>query len=130
MRHLFLDANILVDLLMKRESHEEIQKIIESEESQIYISPLSIHITIYTLKLKPDTEYLEKLKNLIATTCVIPLTNIQVSQSFKTGYKDFEDMLQFFSAVEFCDTILTRDKKDFENIKKLTKSKINIISPK
>lgn len=130
MKNVFLDANILIDLIKRRDGYEQSMEILRNENLELYISSLSVHVVTYVLKIKPNSSQMRDLIDFLSDISIIPLSNTQVSKALELGYKDFEDMLQFFSAVEFCDTILTRNRKDFEKIKKLTKSKINIISPK
>lgn len=49
--------------------------------------------------------------------CRIALTDGEViDKALNAGFKDFEDALQYFSAVAFgCQVIITRNENDFKN---------------
>ncbi len=128
MNRIFLDANILIDLISKRATISEIIKLSgEIQKGIVYTSALSIHIAVYILKIKPNTMQMNAIHKLSQKLNIIPLSNVPIQLAFDTGYKDYEDMLQYFSAIDFCDTIITKDIKDFENIQKLYPSKIKIM---
>jgi len=60
---------------------------------------------------------------------ILPLTSQTILHASKTRYSDFEDTLQYLMALNAdCNYILTRDKKDFEKIKKVIPSKIKIVT--
>ena len=130
MKKVFLDTNILIDILLDRDlKHISIEKIAPFlKDSKVFLSTLSVHITFYILKIKASSMMHKKTLNLINTMNLIPLSNIIVGISLNTYLNDFEDTLQYYSALDQnCDYILTRDIKDFEKIKKTIPSNIQII---
>lgn len=130
MKKYFLDVNVIADLLMKRSGYnsEVASMLAEVPPKNIFISALTIHILFYTFKIKYGTDVYEDLTAFLKSINILPITSENVRKALDTDYKDFEDLLQYYSAETTCDTIITRDKKDFENIKRITKGKINIIS--
>jgi hypothetical protein len=68
------------------------------------------------------------IKSLFDRVNIIPLTGEIVTSAMNIEFKDFEDTLQYFSAVKNCDYILTRDKKDFEKIQRLSPSPLKIVN--
>lgn len=130
MKRVFLDANILIDLVSpERPNHSYIRDFLLSAEiKNLYISSLSVHIVFYVLKIKPNTKKCKDMKIFLENINLIPLTENIIKQSINQNFSDFEDCLQYFSAIDNCDYILTGDKKDFEKIKKLAPSKIEIVS--
>ncbi len=128
MKNIYLDANILIDYVTGRNIEKTNIKDIFQSKSNFYISPLSVHIVIYVTKMKRGGAHFQLFQKLVGKMTLIPLTDVIIKRAFKTDYKDFEDLLQYYSAETTCDTIITRDKKDFDNIKRLSKGKINIIS--
>lgn len=130
MKKIFLDTNILIDILLDRDlEHISIEKIAPYlKDSKAFLSTLSVHITFYILKIKANSIMHRRAVDLINTMNLIPLSNIIVGISLNTYLNDFEDTLQYFSALDQnCDYILTRDTKDFEKIKKVIPSNIQII---
>ena len=130
MKKVYLDTNILIDILLDRDlEHISINKITPFlKQSQVYMSTLSVHITYYILKIKPDTSMHKKSMALINRINLIPLSKEIINQSLNNFSIDFEDTLQYYSALDQnCDYILTRDKKNFNKIKELIPSRIEII---
>ena len=130
MKKTFLDANILIDLVSpERPNHSYIRDFLYSTSiKNLYISSLSVHIAFYVLKIRPNTKKFDYMKTFLGDIMILPLTESLIKKSMSIPYSDFEDCLQYFSALNNCDYILTRDKRDFEKIKKLYPSKIKIVS--
>ena len=130
MKKVYLDTNILINILLDRDlEHISINKITPFlKQSQVYMSTLSVHITYYILKIKPNTSMHRRSMALINRINLVPLSQEIINQSLKNFSIDFEDTLQYYSALDQnCDYILTRDKKNFKKIKELIPSKIEII---
>jgi predicted nucleic acid-binding protein len=130
MKKVYLDTNILIDILLDRDlEHISINKITPFlKQSQVYMSTLSVHITYYILKIKPNTSMHRRSMALINRINLVPLSQEIINQSLNNFSIDFEDTLEYYSALDQnCDYILTRDKKNFKKIKELIPSKIEII---
>ena len=130
MKKVYLDTNILINILLDRDlEHISINKITPFlKQSQVYMSTLSVHITYYILKIKPNTSMHRRSMALINRINLVPLSQEIINQSLNNFSIDFEDTLQYYSALDQnCDYILTRDKKNFKKIKELIPSKIEII---
>lgn len=130
MKKLYLDTNIFIDILIDRDLDNLSLKMLTPylEHSQVYMSVLSVHITYYSLRVKPDSPEHKMIKKLLSLINLIPL-DLSIMQESLDGFKtDFEDTLQYFSALsEECDYIVTKDIKDFTKIKKTSPSSIQII---
>lgn len=129
MKRYFLDVNILIDYFLDRQIKDSgVKKLLkEVDINDIYVSGLSVHIVFYVLKIKFNTQMFLDVKSFLDKVNIIPLTETVANDAMNLEFKDFEDTLQYFSAIKDCDYILTRDKKDFENIKKLAPSNIQIV---
>ena len=130
MKTVYLDTNIFIDILTNRElssiSIKEIKPFLE--DSLVFMSTLSVHTAYYILKIKPNTKTDSKVKDLIRIINLVALDEVIVSNALKSFGRDFEDTLQYHSALlEDCDFILTRDSKDFNKIKEAIPSDIEII---
>jgi predicted nucleic acid-binding protein len=121
MQKLFVDTNIVIDLLSKREMfYEEAQKLfsLSSEEDNVilYVSVLTFANTNYLLSKHYSEEktriILKKLKNLVK---VVQFDDHILSASLVSNFKDFEDAIQYYSAITIgADFIISRNKKDFK----------------
>lgn len=122
---LFIDTNILLDLILGRNLEDSnIIEIIENfEDVEFYISALSIHIIFYILKVKYGTVLYKKITNALEVINIIDITDKIIRKSYKFKYLDFEDTIQYFSAIKYCDVLLTRNIKDFRKIQELNKDK-------
>lgn len=105
MARVFLDANILIDLVEKRGSI----KGKDLEVHQVFISPLSVHILMYVTKRKISYP---KLKEIISQFGQVVLDRDLVDRALSGPTSDFEDNIQLHSAAEAeCDLFLTSDTK-------------------
>ncbi len=105
MAKVFLDANILIDLVEKR--GEITADTFRDHEA--FISPLSIHILMYVLKKRVP---FSKLLIIIKPFSIIEFNEKICSQALLGPTNDFEDNVQLHSAAEAeCNLFLTEDKK-------------------
>lgn len=124
MSKLLIDTNIVIDLLSKREKfYDEAADLFsraDKNELELTISSLTFANTNYILsKLKSAEEakqILRKFKVLVELLCLDDkITELALSDD---NFPDFEDGLQYYSAIENeIDVIITRNKKDFKNSK-------------
>jgi predicted nucleic acid-binding protein len=124
MSNLLVDTNIVIDLLAKRmDFYDEAAELFSSadkSELNLAISSLTFANTNYILtKLKSAKEaraILRKFKVLVEVLSLDDkITELALSDE---GFPDFEDGLQYYSAIENqMDVIITRNKKDFKNSK-------------
>jgi len=123
MEKLLVDTNIIIDLLSKREEffHEaqELFTIADNNKVELFVSALTFANTHYLLskyqKLDQARKTLIKFKVLVK---VSPLDDKIVELALVSDFKDFEDAIQYHTALENeVDIIITRNKKDFKNSK-------------
>lgn len=131
MNRLLIDTNIVIDLLAKRqEFYEEAATLFslsDKNEIKLLISALTFANTSYILtRQKSPKEAREILRKFKVLVEIIRLDDKIIELALSDNqFKDFEDGLQYYSALEnHADTILTRNKKDFKN------SKIPILTAK
>lgn len=120
MERILVDTNIVIDLLSKREEFykeaQELFTLADHNKIKLYISSLTIANTHYLLarnvKLEEARKILIKFKVLVE---VLPLDNKILELALISDFKDFEDAIQYHTALENnMDIILTRNKKDFK----------------
>ncbi|PKP12495.1 MAG: PIN domain nuclease [Bacteroidetes bacterium HGW-Bacteroidetes-3] len=121
MDKILVDTNIVLDLLSKREAfYEEAQELFtlaDHKKIKLYISSLTVTNTHYLLarnyKLDEARKILIKFKVLAE---VLTLDDKILELALVSDFKDFEDAIQYHSALENnLDIIVTRNKKDFKN---------------
>lgn len=131
MKKVFLDTNILIDLVDNRDLKiTGIDRIFDqSPYPRIYISALSIPLTFYVCKIKNGNLKFNRLKKLLESIDILPLTEDTIFKAIgNSKTPDFEDILQYLTAVENnCNYILTRDMIDFSKIEKVIPSKTKVI---
>ena len=124
MSRLLIDTNIVIDLLANRKDfYTEAATLFSLADKNLLtltVSSLTFANTNYILsKLKSEKEarvILRKFKVLVETLSLDDkITELALSDN---KFPDFEDGLQYYSAIENrIDIIITRNKKDFKNSK-------------
>jgi predicted nucleic acid-binding protein len=123
MENIFVDTNIVIDLLAKREPfYKEAQDLFtlsDKKEVQLFISSLTFANAYYSIvrhhKEVEAKKYLSKFKVLVT---ILSLEDKAIELALASDFKDFEDGLQYFVALDNeADVIITRNKKDYRNSK-------------
>lgn len=124
MNRVLIDTNIVIDLLaMRKDFYGEAADLFsraDKKELVLAISALTFANTNYILtKLKSTKEAREILRKFKLLVEIVSLdekiTQLALSDD---DFPDFEDGLQYYSAMENqIDIIITRNKKDFKNSK-------------
>lgn len=122
MKKLFIDTNIVLDLLAKREpfyeSSAKLFSLADRNVIQLSVSSLTFANTNYVLsKLKSTSEAKEILRKFKLLVHIVSLSEKIVNLALNnSAFKDFEDGLQYYSAIESNqDIIITRNQKDFKS---------------
>ncbi|HRG59732.1 MAG TPA: PIN domain-containing protein [Bacteroidia bacterium] len=130
MKKVFLDTNVIVDLIADRKPFSkysiEIFKKAEEKRIKIFTSSHSIATTHYLLKKYLEEKLLrDVLYNLLDYVTVIAVDTDVLKKGLRSKHKDFEDSIQILCAskVEKIDCIVTRNVKDFRN------SEILVLTP-
>ena len=130
MKKVFLDTNIIVDLITDRKPFSkysiEIFKKAEEKKIKLFTSSHSIATTHYLLKKYLEEKNLrDVLYNLLDYVTVIAVDTDVLKKGLRSKHKDFEDSIQILcaSSVEKIDCIVTRNIKDFRD------SEILVLTP-
>ena len=122
MTTLFLDTNIVIDLLEKREPfcYDAMRLFTMAYDNQVnlLVSPMTYATASYLLS-KHDAEKVRNLlSNLRSLTQVTTANERTVDDALASQFKDFEDALQYYSAQQTkAEAIITRNGRDFTNSK-------------
>jgi predicted nucleic acid-binding protein len=121
-KNLFLDANVIIDVLADRkpfsESSSKLFDYAEKGKINLYISALSYSNIYYIVrKICSHKEMLSMLRDLEAMTTTLDVTKQIIADSLNSGFKDFEDAIQYNTALsnKKIDAIVTRNPRDFKN---------------
>lgn len=120
MKHkLFLDTNIILDLLTQRAPHfaESLQLFLYIQEGRAvaYASTMSFATLFYILrKAHAKSEAIKLLQKLHTLVKGLPTSDHVIERALSSDFKDFEDAVQYYTASEHkVDVIITRNKKDY-----------------
>jgi predicted nucleic acid-binding protein len=120
---LLIDANIVLDVLQKREPYWKdssvIWKLCETEQAEGYISTLTFANLMYVMRRELDPaqirDVLDKLRLIFRFA---DFTAADMEKAAEMGWDDFEDAIQAATAERImADSIITRNVRDFRNSK-------------
>ncbi|MDZ7744467.1 MAG: PIN domain-containing protein [Candidatus Saccharibacteria bacterium] len=107
---LFLDANILIEILESRPKHKKAEKLLLSGAGNLHISTLTCHIAAYVSRKRIGLEVLEQF---LGDYIWLELKPEDIAWAFDNRRdNDFEDALQIAMAVRSgCSVFYTLDKQ-------------------
>lgn len=129
---IFVDTNVMVDLLAHREPFYESAKrlfsLADTDKCTIVIAALSFSTTAYLLERKLTYDELSTiiLRQFASIVEIASVDERVVRKSLSTTsrFNDIEDAMQHYAATQSgCDFIITRNVKDF------TQSDIPVYTP-
>ena len=119
MEKVFLDCDIALDLLARREPFypyaAELFTLIETGKVKGYASPLMFANLYFILKQQKNREEtLAGLKKLKLLLNVAPIAEKTIEMALASNFTDFEDAIQYYAALEArIKTIITRNKDHY-----------------
>ncbi|SKB68186.1 PIN domain-containing protein [Salegentibacter holothuriorum] len=119
-KRLFLDTNVILDLLGERDpfydSIAKLASLADKEELIIVVSPISFATLNYFISKFESAKIAQKKLRKFKIICEIcKLDEHIIDKGLNSDFKDFENALQYFSATDSdCDIIITRNGKDFK----------------
>ena len=116
---LFLDTNVLLDVLLERPGYEAVLEILQQgsdDQVSLCVSILSMANIAYVLRKDQSGLILHPtLKQISALTEVLPMDQAQLQRALLLSGPDFEDILQAVCAESGrCSIIITRNPKVFQ----------------
>ena len=125
----FLDTNIVIDLLDKREPFYidavELFTLAYKKEITLFVSPMTSATASYLLRKHGKEGMRKLLGNFRQLSQITTADEKVVDAALASSFEDYEDALQYYSALtRNVDVIVTRNKKDF------TSANIPILLPK
>jgi predicted nucleic acid-binding protein len=123
MKSIFLDTNIVLDLLAHRMPfYTEAAKLFSLADKKkivLSVSALCLADINYILsKQIPEMEARTILRKFKVLVNVLPLDDKITDLALNSEFRDFEDAIQYFTAIENDqDLIITRNQSDFKESK-------------
>lgn len=119
---LFIDTNVMIDLLAKRQPWYDdalmLFSLIYDEEYTGVVAPISYSTASYVLGKKLKFDELSKiLRDFSSFMEISELNDTTVKRSIDASstFTDIEDAMQYHSAIKSnCDIIITRNVNDFK----------------
>ena len=118
MTRLFLDTNIVVDLLEGREPFcydaAQLFTMAHDKKVELLVSPMTFSTASFLLRKHGSEGVRNLLSNLRQLVRVTTSDERTVDDSIVSWFKDFEDAMQYYTALNAkADIIITRNGKDF-----------------
>ena len=116
----FLDTNIMLDFLGERDqfylSAAKIATLADKGKIEIVVSALSYATVSYFLaKFEGLEKTKDKLRKFKVISKICDLDEKIIEKGLNSDFSDYEDSLQYFSALRLdCDILVTRNVKDFK----------------
>lgn len=130
MTDLFIDTDVILDFLIDRKPFSReaaiIFTLIEQKKLKGFSSSLTFSNLYYVLrKIESHNRVISKLDSLSKMVRILKVEEQTIKNALASGFPDFEDSIQYFSAVNSkkIDVIITRNIKDFK------KSEIPVMTP-
>jgi predicted nucleic acid-binding protein len=124
MDNIFIDSDVLLDLMLLREpflsNSVAILKLCELKEINGFITPVILANTYYVMRRQFNDEHVRKsLKELLQIISIIQIYKSEIVEALDSNFKDFEDALQNYSAEASgkINIILTRNTRDYKHSK-------------
>lgn len=119
MKKIFVDTNILLDVFLDRQPFchpaQVLWTLSQTKKIQAAISAISINNIFFIIKKSASIEkaYVA-VESLLDFFEIIELNSHILSKAFKMNREDFEDAIQYQSALKFgAEAIVTRDPSGF-----------------
>ncbi len=120
----FVDSDVIIDFFTDREPFANpASKLFELNELgiiKIYISAVSINNIYYIVrKFIGHKETIKIIEELVEITEIVGTTKKEIVQALKNDFKDYEDSIQYSSALNIkgIEAIVTRNTKDYVKAK-------------
>ena len=126
---IFLDANVLIDVVMNREpfvdSSSKVLQMGVDGDCELWASDISmVTVSFYAKKNRTIEQLYEVMTNLRSLIHVASTGTAAIDWALKQGLHDFEDAVQYYAALHCgADYIISRNERDYPY------SEIPVLSP-
>ncbi len=130
MTKIFLDTNVVLDFILKRDGFAEDAAMIfdlgERKKLKLTLSSLSVNNVDYIVsKIESKKKSRQIIIKLLSLVEILTVNETTIKKAAMSQFKDFEDAIQNFCAEdEGLNHIITRNLKDYK------KSNLSVLTPK
>lgn len=116
---LFLDTNILIDILERREpfflAATNLLELGKQKKVELFVSTLTMVNCVYIVRKKLGRDaVVDSLRAVRSFVSISPMGENVFDNAIKSSFTDIEDAVQYYSALAAgCDYIITRNGKHF-----------------
>ena len=120
MPNIFIDTDIILDLLAKREPHyifaAQLFTLVDKKKIIAYTTPLVFSNIHYVLRKNTSREFaLKSLRKLHSLIKILPVDEKIIELALNSEFKDFEDAIQYYTAISNdIGFLITRNKADYK----------------
>lgn len=117
--NLFIDTNVVIDVIAGRpqryEASAEVLTLLERDKFAGFISAISFNNIHYIIRRQSGKNKADHaVRTLLATFSIVSLDEKIITRAIDANFNDFEDGIQFFSAIRcHADYLISRNVKDF-----------------
>src|SRR6185369_14380031 len=121
MKHLFVDTNVLLDLLIDRNPFPDITSTFferaSKSKGRLYVASASFNNIYHIIRRHSSrAKALELITYLSELVEILAIDNKIINRAIKSDFNDFEDAIQYYCALSNpeIEAIITRNEKDFK----------------
>lgn len=117
--NLFIDTNVIIDVVARRpqfyEASAAILTLLEKDKFEGFVSAISFNNIHYIIRKQGGkTKAKHAIHTLLTTFDIVSLDDRIITRAIDADFNDFEDGIQFFSAVRCnADYLISRNVRDF-----------------
>jgi predicted nucleic acid-binding protein len=117
--NLFIDTNVLIDVIARRpqfyEASATILTLLEKDKFEGFISAISFNNIHYIIRKQSGKNKADHaIRTLLTTFSIVSLDQKIITRALDANFNDFEDGIQFFSALRCnADYLISRNVSDF-----------------
>jgi predicted nucleic acid-binding protein len=122
-RRVFVDSDIILDLLLAREPHAasatQLFSLFQDRKLEGYVSPVILSNLFYILRQgMPSPQARATLRKLRLILRVLPVDEETIDRALASSFSDFEDAIQHYTAVAHeMSALVTRNRKHYRDAK-------------
>ena len=120
-KHYLVDTNVIIDMLLDREDADAACAVFDgAERGDYYLHVCALSFTTMFYSLRKILSREDRINALIQLKEAMEVAEVDanvIDMALKSGWKDFEDAVQNYSAVvdPQISAIITRNTKDFKD---------------
>jgi len=123
MKEIFIDADIILDLLAKRDPYynysAKLFSLIDSKKTIGFTSPIIIANMNYILtRILGKSKAIKNIQKIVTILKILPVDEKIIKLALSSDFSDFEDAIQYYTTIgNNINFLITRNIKDYKPAK-------------